>query len=284
MNKLKYVLRDFLYYFYSSRLLLFVLFQMAIIHFYARNIIQFVEAANYSISLWLLPFLFQNVYMQFIYGISVVYFFSTVPFFQQSQMYAILRQGRTEWIICKCFRIILTSFALAITEFLCSIMVLLPNVELNQDWGKVLYSLSMTTAVDEYNIKIPIPYEIINKYSAIEAILTTIFLLFGVTLITGFIMFTVSMLFSRVAAVITGTVIAIFPIVVANIYYQMNEITFFSPFSWLDILLLDGTKGKGKMHPFVWQISIIILVVMIGCTYILYRKIKNVDFEWMREQ
>jgi hypothetical protein len=257
---------------------------MAIIHFYARNIIQFVEAANYSISLWLLPFLFQNVYMQFIYGISVVYFFSTVPFFQQSQMYAILRQGRTEWIICKCFRIILTSFALAITEFLCSIMVLLPNVELNQDWGKVLYSLSMTTAVDEYNIKIPIPYEIINKYSAIEAILTTIFLLFGVTLITGFIMFTVSMLFSRVAAVITGTVIAIFPIVVANIYYQMNEITFFSPFSWLDILLLDGTKGKGKMHPFVWQISIIILVVMIGCTYILYRKIKNVDFEWMREQ
>jgi hypothetical protein len=163
-------------------------------------------------------------------------------------------------------------------------MVLLPNVELNQDWGKVLYSLSMTTAVDEYNIKIPIPYEIINKYSAIEAILTTIFLLFGVTLITGFIMFTVSMLFSRVAAVITGTVIAIFPIVVANIYYQMNEITFFSPFSWLDILLLDGTKGKGKMHPFVWQISIIILVVMIGCTYILYRKIKNVDFEWMREQ
>ena len=220
--------------------------------------------------------------MQFIYGISVVYFFSTVPFFQQNQLYVILRQGRTEWIIGKCFRIILTSFALSITELLCSIIVLVPNVELTQDWGKVLYSLSMTTAVEEYNIKVPIPYEMINNYSAIEAIFLVILLLFGVTLMMGFVMFAVSILFSRVAAVIVGTTIAIFPIIVANIYYQMNEITFFSPFSWLDILLLDGTKGK--IHPYLWQIATIILVVMIGCTFILYKKVKSIDFVWMKEQ
>lgn len=282
MNKLKYVLRDFWSYFFSSRLLVFILFQMTINHFYSRNIIRFVEAANYPISIWTLPFLFQNVYIQFIYGISVVYFFSTVPFFQQSQMYTVLRQGRKEWIICKCLRIFLTSFALSMAEFLCSIIVLVPNVELTQDWGKVLYSLSMTTAIDEYNINIPIPYEMINNYSAIEAMMLVIILLFGVTLITGYIMFTVSMLFSRVIAVIAGTTMAILPIVVANIYYQLNEITFFSPFSWLDILMLDGTKGK--IHPYIWQISIIILVVAVGCTCILYKKVKSVDFIWTKEE
>lgn len=282
MNKLKYLLRDFWSYFYSGRLLLFVFFQITIIHFYSSNIVQFVKAVNYPISIWTLPFLFQNVYMQFIYGISVVYFFSTVPFFQQSQMYAILRQGRREWIISKCFRVILTSFALSMTELLCSIIVLLPNVELTQNWGKVLYSLSLTAAIDEYNIKIPIPYEMIYIYSTIEAILLVICLLFGVTLMMGFIMFTISMLFSRMMAVIVGTTIAVFSIVVANLYYQVNRITFFSPFSWLDILLLDGTKGK--IHPYLWQIIIIILAVMFGCIYILYKKVKIVDFVWMKEQ
>lgn len=282
MNKLKYILRDFWSYFYSSRLLLFILFQVTIIHFYSRNIIRFVEAANYPVSMWTLPFLFQNVYMQFIYGISVVYFFSTVPFFQQSQMYAILRQGRTEWMICKCFRIILSSVALVITELLCSIIVLVPDIELTQDWGKVLYSLSMTTAVDEYRIKIPIPYEMINNYSAIEAMLLLIFLLFEVTLMMGFVMFTVSIILSRIAAVITGTVIAIFSVIVANIYYQLKEITFFSPFSWLDILLLDGTRGR--IHPYLWQIVSIVLVVIISCTFVLYKKVKNIDFVWTKEQ
>lgn len=282
MNKIKYTLRDFWFYFASSRLLLFVLFQLTIIHFYSRNVIQFVEAVNYPITLWILPFLFQNVYMQFVYGISVVYFFSTVPFFQKNQLYAILRQGRTEWIICKYLRIVLSSFALVVTELLCSIIVLLPKVELNWDWGKVLYSLSMTTAIDEYGIKIPIPYEIINNYSATEAMLLVIFLMFGVTLMVGGIMFAVSMLFSRISAVIVGTVIAIFPIVVANIYYQLNEITFFSPFSWLDILLIDGTRGG--IYPVLGQIVTVMLVVVISCGYMLYKKVKRVDFVWTQEQ
>ena len=197
-------------------------------------------------------------------------------------MYAILRQGRTEWIICKCFRIVLSSFALVVTELLCSMIVLLPNVEMNWDWGKVLYSLSMTTAIDEYGIKIPIPYEIINNYSVMEAMLLVIFLLFGVTLMVGVLMFTVSMLFSRISAVVIGTVIAIFPIVVANVYYQLNAITFFSPFSWLDILLLDGTQGE--IHPVLGQIVTIILVIVLSCVYMLYKKIKSVDFVWTQEQ
>ena len=280
MNKFKYILRDFWSYFCSSRLLLFILFQITIIHFYSGNIVRFAKAVHYPVSMWTFPFLFQNVYMQFIYGISVVYFFSTVPFFQQSQMYVILRQGRTEWMICKCVRILLSAFALVITEFLCSIIVLLPDIEWTKDWGKVLYSLSMTSAVDDYNIKIPIPYEMIHNHSAAEAVLLLILILFGVTSMMGFLMFAVSMLVSRTAAVIAGTAIAICSIIAANIHYQLKEITFFSPFSWLDILLLDGTKGY--IHPYLWQI--VIMIVIIGCTWMLYKKVKHIDFLWTKEQ
>ncbi|MFI3213872.1 MAG: hypothetical protein R3Y24_11060, partial [Eubacteriales bacterium] len=76
--------------------------------------------------------------------------------------------------------------------------------------------------------------------------------------------------------------IAIFPIVVANIYYQLNEITFFSPFSWLDILLIDGTRGG--IYPALGQLVTVMLVVMISCGYMLYKKVKRVDFVWTQEQ
>lgn len=81
MNKLRYVMRDFTAYVFSSRLLLFILMQLVIMHFYVKNILSFSEAVNYPVSIWIFPFLFQHVYIQFIYGISSVYFFSTVPFF-----------------------------------------------------------------------------------------------------------------------------------------------------------------------------------------------------------
>ena len=103
MNKLKYVLRDFWSYFFSSRLLVFILFQMTINHFYSRNIIRFVEAANYPISIWTLPFLFQNVYIQFIYGISVVYFFQRYHFFNKVKCILSLdKAGRSGLFVSVC--------------------------------------------------------------------------------------------------------------------------------------------------------------------------------------
>ena len=149
MNKLRYTMRDFTAYFFSSRLLLFVLLQLVIMHFYIKNILSFSEAVNYPVSIWIFPFLFQNVYVQFIYGISVVYFFSTVPFFQYSQLYTVIRQGRKRWLIGKSLRILLSSFFLVFIDFLISVIILLPKIEITNDWGKVLYSLAMTNAIAE---------------------------------------------------------------------------------------------------------------------------------------
>lgn len=282
MNKLRYVMRDFTAYVFSSRLLLFILMQLVIMHFYVKNILSFSEAVNYPVSIWIFPFLFQHVYIQFIYGISSVYFFSTVPFFQYSQLYTVVRQGRTRWMLGKCLRILLASIFLVLIDFLISVVILLPNIEITSDWGKVLYSLAMTDAVVEYNIKIPIPYSLINGYTAGEATMKTLLILFLVTMIIGFIMFVFSMIWSKLASVTLGTIVAVLTIVVANMYRQVNQITYLSPLSWSNLLLIDGTICS--VHPEFWEVVCVSVVICIVCVYVLYRKVKLIDFEWIKEE
>ena len=282
MNKLKYFIRDFLTYFFSSRLLLFVLLQLVIMHFYLNNMILFAKEVNYPISIWVFPFLFQNVYVQFLYGISVVYFFSTVPFFQHNQLYTVIRQGRKRWIAGKCLRIVFSSVLLVFIDYLISVIILLPHIEIANNWGKVLHSLSMTNAIAEYGIKIPIPYTLISDYTVGEAITKILIILFLTTMLIGMIMFVLSVIWSKLVAVILGTTIAVLTVVVANLYQQINQITYFSPLSWTNLLMIDGTICA--IHPDFGQIVFVSILLCIVCAYILHRKIKFIDFEWTREE
>ena len=100
----------------------------------------------------------------------------------------------------------------------------------------------------------------------------------------GFVMLAVSIIFSRVAAVIAGTAIAIFPIIVANIHYQWKQITFFSPFSWLDILLLDGTRGRSHLHALYGEhVGIFDLRTMEMTEGDLPKKAQELVKEWMHQ-
>lgn len=182
----------------------------------------------------------------------------------------------------KCLRILLASIFLVLIDFLISVVILLPNIEITSDWGKVLYSLAMTDAVVEYNIKIPIPYSLINGYTAGEATMKTLLILFLVTMIIGFIMFVFSMIWSKLASVTLGTIVAVLTIVVANMYRQVNQITYLSPLSWSNLLLIDGTICS--VHPEFWEVVCVSVVICIVCVYVLYRKVKLIDFEWIKEE
>ncbi len=91
MDKIKWIWNDTLHHFFSRRLLVFSIFQFGILHYYISPVKQYSILADYPAAPWILPFLGHSIYFPFVFGISVVYFYSDIPFMQRHEMNVMLR-------------------------------------------------------------------------------------------------------------------------------------------------------------------------------------------------
>lgn len=132
----------------------FCFFQFTILHYYTDSIKQYAIAAQYPAAPWVLPFMGQNVYFQFVYGISVACFYSNVPYMPGYEMYVLMRQGRMWWVSAKLLRIWISAVMLVVTTFVLSILPLVPNLEWTFRWGKLYYSLALTDVGTVHHVKL----------------------------------------------------------------------------------------------------------------------------------
>lgn len=282
MNKIKYGWMDFKNHFMNQRFFIFCLFQFSMLHLHLDSVIKFTKIVDYPTSPWVLPFVCANIYFLLVYGISVVYFYSDTPFLQKSQMYVLMRQGKTGWVMTKILRIWLSAFCLTVVEFLLSIIVLLPRIEWIGEWGKVYNSIAMTSAADDYNIALAFPYEIINMGNPMKVTGICLLTMFTVTGLMGMVMFTTSLVFNRTTAVFISTAFTIFTVVMGNIYYIANWFSYIAPFSWINVLTLFGKEYEAApSFEEVLKIgfSMTLILTMISC-----RIMKTRNLIWIEEE
>ena len=282
MNKAVWLYKDICSNFFSKRMLIFCVFQFTVMHYYIYPVKHFSILADYPATPWILPFLGQNTYFLFVYGISVVYFYSNVPFMQRNQLYVLVRQKRLYWTVYKLIGIWLSAFLLSVVEFLLSILPLFSRIEWVAQWGKLYYSLALTDATIEYGINLYFSYDLINSNTVMGTMLTMIFLLFLVTGMVGTVMFSLSVCLNRTAAVLVGTVLAVFTVVLENMYRYCEWLVFFSPFSWTNLLLLY--QRTRKMAPSVHMAILMIIIVGTVFTILALKRMLIIDLHWSDEE
>lgn len=282
MNRMKCVWRDVRHNFFSRRLFIFCIFQFTILHYYIDSIKQFAISAGYPAAPWVLPFMGQNVYFQFVYGISVVYFYSNVPFIQRYEMYAFVRQGSLRWVSAKLLRIWISAVMLGAVEFFLSLLPLIPHLEWTFQWGKLYHSLALTNVGASCGVRLFFPYELMNENSALTTALLLFVVLCMVTGLTGTMMFALSACAGRRLAVLTGSFLAVLSVVFENLYIWQSCIGFLSPFSWLDLLLLYGRRCR----PAPTFLTVCVLAAALGlllCAFS-YKAVQVKDLNWIEEE
>ncbi len=282
MNNVICIWNDVTNNFFSKRLAVFCIFQFSILHYYISTVKHFSMIADYPAAPWILPFIGQNVYCLFAYGISIVYFYSNTPFMQKHEMYVLMRQGRSRWVFAKTLRIFLSAVMLSIIEFALSVLILLPRIELTAKWGKLYNSLAMTNAGTNYGVKMFFSYEIINENSAIRTFLIFWTVLCAVTGLIGMIMFALSIYINRTTAVVAGTFFSVLPVVFANLYLSKEWIGFLSPLSWLNLLLLYGKvcRKSPSFSQIMSAMAILIPVLSVAS----WKGMQSKDLSWTNEE
>lgn len=249
---------------------------------YIEPIKDFAIAASYKSSIWILPFLLSNIYFQFVYLAGVIYYFSGVPFTNYSEMFNIIRFGRLRWGVIQVFNILVSSLFFVITVFIFSLISLFPQFQFEIGWGKVLHTLSLTDAGSQYGSLLSIPYELMNNYSALGATLKSMTFTFLVIFLLGILMYFISLSFSRIAAICTGSILIVLPVIVENYGHIYKWLPYISPVSWMRLTSI-GMKDifiKMPTETFVFSsLSVLGCLLIIGSL----ARVRSIEFDWMKD-
>lgn len=281
-NKAVCVWRDVIHYFISRRLFVFCVIQFTILHYYGNSVKQFAIVVDYPAAPWILPFLGQNVYFQFVYGISVVYFYSNVPFLQRYEMYVLMRQGRKRWVCAKLLRIWISALLLATLTFVLSILPLVPQLEGTLGWGKLYQTLALTDTGAAYQGGLFFSYDMMKANAALTTVLLLVTVLWLVTGLMGTLLFALSVLAGRTAAMLAGTSLAVLAVVFANLCFWQAWIGFLSPFSWMDLLLMCGKVCRpAPSFALICAVTVVLGTILSVLTL---KAVQTKDFDWNEEE
>lgn len=274
-SQIKLSWRVFIDKFFSVKTFTLLLLLGVIYHIFLSPVKDFSAFVDYPVSPWIFPFLISDVYFVILFMAAVVYFFSDVPFMKEWTLYQVIRTGRVRWVFGQIGSIILSSFVFVLFAEVISGMLLLPNIILDEGWGKVLYTLSITNAGSEYQIAFLISYDIISRFEPVQAVGLSVLISSFVILFLGLWMFTISLYVSRLWANVTAMLFVILPIVIENIGDDVTWLVYCSPVSWMRISEVNVSSISG-------MIGGLLLACVILSGAIIW-KIIRVDFEVTKE-
>ena len=199
-------------------------------HYIVGSLSSFTNTVSVDATPWIFPFLLVDKYTPMLIMLGAVFLFADAPFMNQSTPYESIRSGKRTWVKAQVLYVIVTAFIWIFLLFLISILCLFPNLKFAWDWGKVYNTLAQTNAGAQHSVLFPVSYSIIQAYTPVNAVLYSFLLIFLEVAFIGMLIFTVSILASRVIAMFSGFILAFMPSALA--ISGMPNYYYFTPTAW----------------------------------------------------
>lgn len=236
---------------------------------------------QYPVCPYFMPHLFSYLYFEVGFFAAVIYFFSDIPFMNEWEANRVMKLGRIRWALVHIGEILINSYLLMLSFFILTLLPLVGVMEIKNDWGNLLYTLS---AKGDFRIYFDVSYKILQQYTPVSAIILCVVLGGAVISVLGLFMFMISILVNRTVAIIATTMIVGLPIFAENLVNMNNEswLWYFSPVSWLRLDHIEWDFMRGL--PDIQYIGTALIVIILFCSVIIVTKVKRVNFQWNSEE
>ena len=177
-------------------------------------------------SLAILPHVQNNFYFNKIVLLGGMCFFSDVPYMAGEELYVVLRIGKEKWAHRNCYYILLSGILLSALLTLLSILVILPAVNLKNEWGAMYQTLSLSEIASDIDIN----SNAMNEFTPYELMLH-IFLIDALAFaFMGMLLYTLSLFISKVFAYTIVVLIVFLQSIFGKMGLMLDN---FLPFSWI---------------------------------------------------
>lgn len=222
----------------QPRVLILLLLIPGYLSMLERPVAQFCGHVGVSVSPWIFPFLTNDWYTLMLLMFGVILLFCDAPFIDDSQPYLLLRAGRAQWAAGQMLYILVGTSLYFGYVLLVSLMLLMPHVAFQSDWGKVLYTLSDTDACRQFQIPLLFSPDIIADYTPITALLISFFTALLAGLFLALVMMAMNLYTRRAFGITAAMLLTLMQAFAANV--NLPFLYYLSPVSWAG---LDSFRG-----------------------------------------
>mgnify|MGYP004508492883 CR=1 FL=1 len=225
-------------------------------------------------SLAILPHVQNNFYFNKIVLLGGMCFFSDVPFMAGEELYVVLRIGKEKWAHRNCYYILLSGILLSALLTLLSILVILPAVNLKNEWGAMYQTLSLSEIASDIDIN----SNAMNEFTPYELMLH-IFLIDALAFaFMGMLLYTLSLFISKVFAYTIVVLIVFLQSIFGKMGLMLDN---FLPFSWISTS--HWRFGYDKHSPDLIYIYTAFCMLLFLLAVVSEWKIKRMDWQSREE-
>lgn len=284
MKFLRYVFRAGVQRIFNARLGVFTIIMLLASWSYNRPLRNFSVEMKYPCSVWVYPFMLAQYAFLVLFFFAVIYANADIPFMQYSNMYSLIRAGRKKWGAAQMLILLFRSVILTGVSCLCSIVTLLPHIELTADWGKLIKTVAMGMMQGSYNLKYSFFYEVMIKLSPLELMALSVGITVGVIFFLSLGMFLVSLYSSRTAAVSGAALYVLLLFFVLNTHPKIrNSLAKLVPTAWLQIARIYTPDMGYYWLPPVCYMFVSLGVGIVIVSLLILTRIKYAEFNWNNE-
>lgn len=209
---------------------LLVFFLIAVFIFASvQPINDFSADVGINVTPWIFPHIANDYICQLVIMATSILLFCNAPFKNNLQNYLLIRAGNAAWAVGICLYIILLSLAYTFTILFVSVLAVLPRLDITLHWGKILGTLSRTTAGKYYGLPISISNYIIGAYSPATATIISFGLEWACCTLLGLLTYSVNLISQSAAGAYVSAACVFLDITIANdmpyAYYRLSPVT-----------------------------------------------------------
>lgn len=269
---------------FSSKTLVLLILEFFIIHTYMQGLVDCSKAYDYPCAPWVMPFYFSSSYVILINMFMIIYYFSDAPFMQYHNLYQIMRYGRIRYSIVNIIAIIIEAVLYMITSFVFTVICLIGHIDFTLTWGKLLHTIGATQETKNAEIFMDISYDIMQKFTPLEAMLQMLVIGSLVLAFVGLLMYVISLYFSRAAAVVVAVAMtAMGYVALEAIPIMGKKIAVISPVSWLFFTRIENTYFGVYLLPTRSYIFTFLGIGIVICIALILIKSRTVEYDFYKE-
>lgn len=210
---------------------IFIMF-FFIIDMFIRPLRRYAQSAGEVTNISMLAMMFCSNYFLKMIMLSVIYFYSNVPFIERPQQYYFLRLGRTRFCCHNLIYIIISSIVLSISLWGISIMDMIKCISFDNKWDRLSRTLALTDAGNSIGLHFYVPYPPIERFLPFQLCSYTFLITVLCISLIGMLMYAMCMMFHKATAILVAGVVVMFPDIIKGLNSHLSLI-YWSPVSWM---------------------------------------------------
>ena len=227
-----------------------------------QGVLEFSQDVGIPVAPWAFPHITSDYICQLVIMAGATALFCDAPFKSDIQKYILPRAGYTAWTAGQCLYIAALSFLYIFTVFLFSIVPLLPNIGVQNSWGKIWGTLARYAVAPQYGIMFSVDDYVIGAYAPLQATVLSFLLSWACCIWLGLVTYFLNNVTGSYIGTFTSAGFVLLDITVANewlpCFYKISPVT---------LAQLQALKGNNSLYQVTLEYAFWYFGISIVCLF-----------------